>query len=220
MSEILAVVPMAFMLSLSHCIAMCGGFVVAYSAKLNSKTKKLAFIYSFVYQISRVFAYAILGLIAGYFGYLFTITSKFMGYFHFFIGVFLVFIGYALIKRGEILKFLENDKIWSKFIAKPFRNLAAKDSLIAFGALGFLNGLIPCGLVYTFIAMAMLSGSVIKGVIIMTLFGISTLPSLLFLSFISNFLNSKFQKTMLFVSAIIVMAYGIYSMYGGFLAIK
>lgn len=220
MSELLAIVPMAFMLSVGHCVGMCGGFVIAYSTRLSSKTKRVAFIYSFMYQISRVFAYAVLGLIAGYFGSLFAMTSKFMGYFHFFIGAFLVLLGYALIKRGEILKFIENDKIWNKFIAKPFKNLASKESILAFGLLGFLNGLIPCGLVYTFIAMAMLSGSVIKGVVIMSIFGLCTMPTLLFLSFISNFLNSKFQKTMLFISAFIVMAYGIYSMYSGFIAIK
>lgn len=217
---IFTVVPMAFMLSVGHCIGMCGGFVIAYSSRLSSKSKGVGLIYSFVYQISRVLAYALLGLIAGYFGSIFAVTTKLIGYVYFFIGIFLVILGYALIKRGEILKFIENDKIWTKFLAKPFRNLASKNSILSFAMLGFLNGLLPCGLVYTFIAMAILSGSVIKGVFIMTIFGLSTMPTLIFLSFIANLLNTKFQKTMLYISGTLVMVFGIYSMYKGFVATR
>lgn len=217
---ILTVVPMAFMLSFGHCIGMCGGFVIAYSSKLTSKGKTMAFLYSLSYQMSRILAYVILGLIAGYFGSLFAVTSKFIGFFHFFVGVFLVVLGYALIKRGEILKFIENDIFWSKFLSKPFRNLASKNSFLSFCMLGFLNGLIPCGLVYTFIAMAMLSGSVVKGMFIMFVFGISTIPSLLFLSLISSILNTKFQKIMLLISCIVVITFGLYNMFIGFVATK
>jgi len=35
----LIIAPMAFMLSFGHCLGMCGGFVVAYSAKLSKKSK-------------------------------------------------------------------------------------------------------------------------------------------------------------------------------------
>ncbi|NLY04348.1 MAG: sulfite exporter TauE/SafE family protein [Campylobacter sp.] len=219
MQEIIfTVVPTAFFLSFGHCIGMCGGFVISYTAKLKDKSKSVAFGYSFAYHSSRVVAYMFLGLIGGFFGSIFATTSNFMGIFQFIIGAFLVILGVALIKRGEILKLIENDKIWSKFLAKPTKFAMSQTSLSGFCLLGFLNGLIPCGVVYTFLAMAILSGSVVKGIFIMFVFGISTMPTLLGLSFISNALTFKFQKTMLFISGILVVLFGVHSMYLGFMA--
>ncbi|CZE48970.1 sulfite exporter TauE/SafE family protein [Campylobacter geochelonis] len=212
----LNIVPMAFFVSFGHCLGMCGGFVMAYSVKLAKKSKFEAFYYSLSFHISRVFAYVLLGFIAGYFGSIFAFSSQIMGYVKFAIGLFLVVLGVALIKRGELLKFIENDKIWKKFFAKPTKFAMQESSFGSFVLLGFLNGFLPCGVVYTFLAMAIMSGSAIKGAFIMVIFGISTIPSMLGLSFVTNLLNLKLKQIMLYISAILIIAFGIYNAYLGF----
>ena len=80
---IYSIIPMALMLSLTHCLGMCGGFVLAYNAKLSKKNPKIAFFYSFSYQISRVFAYICLGALGGYFGSFFKISVRAEAFLHF-----------------------------------------------------------------------------------------------------------------------------------------
>lgn len=218
LSLCLYIVPTAFLLSFGHCAGMCGGFVLAYSVKLNDLNKLKALIYSLSYHLSRIFAYILLGIIAGYFSSIFAISSKFMGYIHFFIGIFFVILGVAFIKRGEILKFIENDKLWKKLFKKPTIIASKMHSLKGLILLGFLNGFLPCGVVYTFLGMAILSKSAFMGAFIMAVFGLSTIPVMITLSFLSNLISFKFKKIALNVSAFIIILFGIYNSYIGFLA--
>lgn len=214
---IYSIIPMALMLSLTHCLGMCGGFVLAYNAKLSKKNPKIAFFYSFSYQISRVFAYICLGALGGYFGSFFKISVRAEAFLHFFLGLFLAFLGVALLMRGKILAFIENDKIYQKFLAKPLKYAFSKDSYTSFLLLGFLNGLLPCGVVYTFLAMAIMSSSLIKGAIIMAIFGIFTMPLLLSFSFVLNLLNLKYKSAIFTLSAVFIIVFGIYNSYLGFI---
>ena len=119
--------------------------------------------------------------------------------------------------RGKILAFIENDKIYQKFLAKPLKYAFSKDSYTSFLLLGFLNGLLPCGVVYTFLAMAIMSSSLIKGAIIMAIFGIFTMPLLLSFSFVLNLLNLKYKNAIFTLSAVCIIVFGIYNSYLGFI---
>ena len=218
LSLVLYIVPTAFLLSFGHCAGMCGGFVLAYSVRLNNLSKFKAFIYSLSYHLFRTLTYILLGVIAGYFSSIFAISSKFMGYIHFFIGIFLVILGIGFIKRGEILKFIENDKLWKKLFKKPTIIASKMHSLFGLMLLGFLNGFLPCGVVYTFLSMAILSKSVFMGAFIMGIFGLSTIPVMLIISSLSNLISLKFKKIALNISAFIIILFGIYNSYIGFLA--
>jgi len=219
MIETLAiVVPTAFMLSFGHCLGMCGGFVIAYNVKLAKFDKKTAFFYSLVYQISRVLTYCLLGAIAGFFGSFFHVSARFQGFFYFVIGVIFVILGLALIFRGKLLALVENDRIWQKIFKKPIQNALNSDKISNFAILGFFNGLIPCGVIYTFLVHAIRSQSALNGAVIMLVFGICTLPALLGFSAVTNLLNLKFKKAMLIVSSLIIIIFGIYNAYLGFLA--
>ena len=218
MSNLLSIIPMAVLMSFGHCLGMCGGFVIAYNTKLTKKTKFQAFIYALSYHLSRVLAYVMLGILGGFFGSFFKFSQQSLGFLHFFIGILLVIFGIALLKRGALLNFIENDKIWSKFLAKPTKFAMQSENLSGFCLLGFLNGLLPCGVVYTALAMAIMSADVVQGGLIMFVFGIFTIPTLLSFSFVINLLGLKFKNAMLTLSAIFIIAYGIYYTYLGFMA--
>lgn len=214
------IIPMAFLLSFGHCVGMCGGFVMAYSVKLNTKSKFEVFIYALFYHLSRISAYIVLGAIAGAFGSIFAVTARLQGYIYFFVGILLIILGIALIRRGEILKFIENDTLWSKFLGRFTKFAMQSSSLKGFCLLGFLNGLLPCGVVYIFIAMAITSSDILMGSYIMAVFGICTIPVMLLFSTAVNLLSLKFKNTMLLLSAILVIVFGIYNAYLGFMATK
>lgn len=207
----------ALMLSIGHCIGMCGGFVLAYNLKLKNKS----FFYSFnailIYQISRIFTYSVLGAIFGAFGAIFMFNHTAKGFLFFFIGIFMVILGIALITRGKLLEIFEKSKIWDKFGTKIFQK--ASNSKFSGVLLGVLNGLFPCGIVYTFLAAAMMSKSAIDGALILFVFGLGSLPMMIFFANGANFLSVKFKKIMLIISSILIIAYGIYHSFLGYLEI-
>ncbi|KQI24484.1 membrane protein, partial [Campylobacter coli CVM 41963] len=55
--------------------------------------------------------------------------------------------------------------------------------------LGFANGFVPCGLVYFFLANAMSRQNVTESILVMLVFGLSTLPAMLFFVKISQYLG-------------------------------
>lgn len=217
MSELLvATVLSSFLLSVGHCIGMCGGFVIAYSSKLSGFDKTTAALYSLGYHLARVFAYVLLGFLVGFFGMFISFSPKVGGFIHFVVGLFLAFVGAAFILRGNLLKFIENDKLWLKFFSKPTKKALQSNSLRSLLLLGFLNGFLPCGVVYTFLATAFLSKSVVSATLIMFAFGVATIPVMFGISLVSSFLNFKFQKTMLFISSALIIVFGIYNSFLGF----
>ena len=76
----------------------------------------------------------------------------------------------------------------------------------------------PCGVVYTFLGYAISSESALNGAFVMFIFGISTLPTLVSFSFVTNLLNAKFKNIMLLLSIICIIIFGVYNAYLGFIA--
>lgn len=219
-STILSIISVAFLSSVSHCLGMCGGFVMAYSTKLASKKGAMSFIFSLGYHLARIFAYVVQGVMFGFFGSVIIFSIKAKGYLFFNLGIFLMILGIGLMRRGKILSFIENDKIFGRCIMPIFKKLSKKDGFLSFVSLGFLNGLIPCGVVYYFLTISITQANILSGALVMLIFGLSTLPAMLiFSSFIYN-INTKFKSVMMNISSIIIIIYGVYLSYLGFMALK
>ena len=58
-----------------------------------------------------------------------------------------------------------------------------------FLTIGFLNGFLPCGLVYMAVFGAIATGGMWTGSLYMALFGIGTIPLMTFAIYLGNFLN-------------------------------
>ncbi|MDP6216528.1 MAG: sulfite exporter TauE/SafE family protein [SAR324 cluster bacterium] len=75
---------------------------------------------------------------------------------------------------------------------------------------GLLWGWLPCGLVYSTLFLAMTGKSVAQGVLIMTSFGIGTLPTLLTIGYFSGSLIAQLQKKWIRTFAgIMIIGFGI-----------
>ena len=182
----------------------------------STKKTSIKFTLSLTYHIFRVFAYVLLGVIFGAFGNVLSFLNK--GIFFFVLGIFMVLLGLALNFRGQFLAFFENPFFFNLFAKKMWQRLNFKGYKSAV-VLGFCNGFVPCGLVYFYLAFAMSQDSLIQSAFIMLVFGVCTLPALLFFNEIFSLLQrafgAKFQNLWTKIAYFIIILYGIYLAYLG-----
>ncbi|NPA50236.1 MAG: sulfite exporter TauE/SafE family protein [Epsilonproteobacteria bacterium] len=217
--DILAVISAAFFGSFGHCLGMCGGIVIAYSSSKIDKnwSKKREILAHLLYSFGRVTTYTFLGAIFGYLGGVAQFNGVATGILTIIAGIFMILAGLSLIGKIKFLTKLEYSLSSSSFYKRAFLYLIKDRSLYSFFLLGLLNGLLPCGLVYFFAVEAASSGSPFWGALIMFIFGISTIPALLGLGIFSSlFTKTSFRSVMINLAALVVVIYGVYTIYRGY----
>lgn len=217
--ELIVILSTALMIGFGHCIGMCGGIVVAYStSKIDTASSfSKQTISHLAYNFGRVTTYTIFGVIFGLLGEVFTFSMATKGILFIVTGVLMILTGLAI--AGGI-KFL-NTSTWSLSKQSWFKSLFLKllqsKSLSSFYFLGVLNGLIPCGPVYAFAIVAASTTSPLYGAIVMFIFGLGTIPGLLFLGSLANFLQRGNLRTMIIkIGAFMIIIYGVWTIFKGY----
>ncbi|MBD3789634.1 MAG: sulfite exporter TauE/SafE family protein [Campylobacterales bacterium] len=217
--DLIIILTTAFLGSVGHCIGMCGGIVVAYSSsKIDPKTswiQQTAF--HLAYNFGRVATYTILGAFFGLLGKVIAFTPTTKGMLFLLTGLLMVLAGLSLLGN---LKFL-NSAEWSisknSWFQKAFRTLISSKTYSSFFLLGMLNGIIPCGLVYSFAIFAASTASPLWGALVMATFGLATIPALFFLGTLTKFLQKgSLRGTMMKLAALLVVGYGLFTMVKGY----
>lgn len=156
-----------------HCLGMCGP--IAFMLPLDQentikKTTQLS-----IYHVGRLLAYGVIGVLFGTLGKgleLFGIQQKLS------IGIGVLMIILVLIPT----KYLNGHKVFQpiySILGKVKSRLGSelkKKTPDAFLTIGFLNGFLPCGLVYIALLGAVAMGSPWEGGLYMMLFGLGTVP--------------------------------------------
>ena len=217
-AEFISILSVAALSSVGHCIGMCGGCALLLSRFLSGKGKKFSLVVIVGYHLARICAYILLGFIFGSLGGVFTLSLAARGYVFFAIGIFMAVLGAALIKRGKVLNFIEKNVFLSKILNEKMKAAIAKNSVLGFLTLGFLNGLLPCGVVYYFLALAIASGSGAKGALIAATFGAVSFFAMSFYALVLKTTSEKFKKHALNLSGAAIIIYGIYLSFIGFTA--
>lgn len=164
-----------------HCIGMCGGIVGALT--LQAPRRARAWSMHLAYSAGRIASYAaagaIMGLIGGA-GLMFNHILPVQLLFYVLANLVLVGLGLYLAGLAGQLARLESLGAWLWRRVQPYgaRFLPADTVAKAF-ALGTLWGWLPCGLVYSVLATALVSGGAASGAGVMLAFGLGTLPNLL-----------------------------------------
>lgn len=170
--------------------------------------------------MGRISAYSFLGALFGFLGGIVSFSAQGSGYFYFATGILMVLMGLSLMGKIKFLTSLESSIAFKPSVKAIFSKLIHARTIGSFYGLGILNGFLPCGLVYFFLASAALSGSALHGAFIMLLFGLSTIPALLGLGFIIGFLHSSgLREVMIKLASVVIIAYGIYMAYIGYSAV-
>lgn len=182
-----------------HCVGMCG-FIPPLIQHRNWLAGNL------LYSAGRIFSYSFLGFVAGYAGMFFYKIEfqLFQKSLTIFLGSLMIIFGLQItgnIKEkgvpGLDMIFTAVAEILSKFRKNPF-------------FLGMFNGFLPCPLVYAFLMQSMFEGSPVKGMAVMTAFGLGTVPAMLFASKIFQVVSPKLRKRLASFSGIIVILLGIW----------
>jgi sulfite exporter TauE/SafE len=198
---------------------MCGGIVVAYSSsKIDQKSSQLTQTLSHLsYNFGRVTTYAMLGAIFGLIGQAVAFTPTTKGVLFLLTGLLMLLAGLSLLGKLGFLNATEFSFSKYAWFKKSFQSLLSNNSYRSFFLLGMLNGIIPCGLVYSFAIMAAATASPLWGAVVMATFGLATIPALFFLGSVTRFLQKgSLRGSMMKLAALLVVAYGIFTMYKGY----
>ncbi len=181
-----------------HCVAMCGGIVGALSmprasalqmqpggaAALRGGVLAVAagLPIQLAYSVGRISSYAVAGTIAGGIGGIALLTGTALPVqtvLAVLANVLLLLLAAHLAGVGRWVARLEalGGPVWRRLAPYGRRFVPADTPGRAF-AVGAVWGWLPCGLVYSTLAMALMSGEAARGALVMLAFGLGTLPNL------------------------------------------
>lgn len=168
-----------------HCIGMCGP--IALAVPVNRKNNLTILRDALTYNIGRIITYSLLGLLVGSIG-ITVETFGVMQWISMIAGIVLII--YAWRKYlSNLLPTVKLDFGATMFVSRSIGKLMRSKSNFKLPVLGFLNGLLPCGMVYVAMGNAMLAGSMTGGMLAMLAFGVGTMPGMMFVTFMANRLN-------------------------------
>ena len=173
-----------------HCIGMCGPLSVV--VPVNRKNKWTILLGIVEYNFGRILTYSILGAIVGSIGITLNILVS-TQITSILFGSLMLFFAWSPNLRNLAEANFISGKL-SSFISSRFPLIQQKSSFVKPLLFGFLNGLLPCGLVYMGLLFAMSTGTTIQGFIAMFSFGIGTLPVMLVMSYFMQSMNRKFSS--------------------------
>ncbi|MBT3280384.1 MAG: sulfite exporter TauE/SafE family protein [Campylobacteraceae bacterium] len=213
------IITIAFLGSFGHCIGMCGGIVVAYSAKKidNGWSKIHQSISHLLYSLGRVTTYTLYGALFGFIGSVISFSNIANGTLLIIAGVAMVLTGLSLSGKLKFLTLIEHSIQNSNWYKNNFKELLNSEYLGSFYLLGLLNGLLPCGFVYFFAITAASTANVLDGALVMLVFGLSTIPAMFSLGFfVGIFKRTNLRNNIIKLAAIAVIIYGGYTIYNGY----
>lgn len=166
----------------THCVGMCGGLSGAFTFALPADQRQgwRLLLWQLVFNSGRLLTYTLLGLTAGYLlvdlqnlGPAKQIIRIIAGVFMILMGAYMAgwFLALAQIERlgGPLWKALAPIRQRMFPVRHPGHAIAA----------GMIWGLLPCGLVYSAMTLAITRADPSQSALVMLAFGLGTLPTLL-----------------------------------------
>ncbi|WP_405576686.1 sulfite exporter TauE/SafE family protein [Winogradskyella sp. Asnod2-B02-A] len=174
-----------------HCVGMCGPIAFMLPVDRSNSFKKVSQIA--IYHFGRLLSYSLIGLVFGLLGksfYLFGIQQQLS----IIIGILMIII--VILPHKVIGKYNLSKPLY-RIISKVKSSLGKalkKKTADTFLTIGFLNGFLPCGLVYMAVFGSIATGSLLEGSLYMLLFGLGTIPLMTTAIYLGKFLNSTIKQ--------------------------
>lgn len=166
-----------------HCLGMCGGIVSAFGISMQEVSDRKKMWLVATYHIGRLLSYMGLGVVAATLGVAVFAPLMHNGLARVVLGVAIMFAGLLMLGL-PILKNIEKLGLglWARLSPVRAKLFPLTTLPKALGA-GLLWGLLPCGLVYGALGVAIGTGAagtenIINGVAFMLAFGLGTMPML------------------------------------------
>jgi sulfite exporter TauE/SafE len=169
-----------------------------------------------LYNIGRIASYGVGGALVatiGQAGFLYQGMLPVQTMFLAIANLLLVFVGAYLAGWSRAVLVLERlgAHVWAG--ARAFISQKSPNSSSPL-VLGMAWGWIPCGLVYSAFALALMAGNPMRGALAMTAFGVGTLPSLLVAGLAANAVRRHLQSPLVrAVAGAVVIGFGLLGLY-------
>ncbi|WP_179020228.1 sulfite exporter TauE/SafE family protein [Winogradskyella forsetii] len=174
-----------------HCVGMCGPIAFMLPVDRSNSFKKVSQIGA--YHLGRLLAYSMIGLVFGLVGKSFSLFGI-QQQLSIVIGILMIAI--VLLPQKTIGKYNLSKPLY-KVISKVKSALGKalkKKTADTFLTIGFLNGFLPCGLVYMAVFGSVATGSLFEGSLYMVLFGLGTIPLMTSAIYLGKVLNSTVKQ--------------------------
>lgn len=188
-----------------HCIGMCGP--IAFMLPVDREKPIKRFLQILSYHLGRIFTYAIIGILFGILGkgfYLFGFQQQ--------LSIIAGLTMILIVVFPKITKYNWLSKKMSFVILKVKSALGKelqKKKNDTFFVLGFLNGFLPCGLVYMAVLGALATPTITQASFYMILFGIGTIPLMTAFVYLGNFTKGNFRSYIQKAIPILVVCIGV-----------
>lgn len=173
-----------------HCIGMCGPIALTLPVQHLEGVRKQAGI--LLYNAGRVTAYAGLGCISGWLGRQFYLGGL-QQWLSIIIGsgmLLLIILQYGF----RNTRFSLNTGFYTRHIKRMLGDLLRRQQQHTLYAIGFLNGLLPCGLVWFALTGAIATGNSLQGALFMAAFGTGTLPAMIALTWCNDLISISLRN--------------------------
>ncbi|TQE74358.1 sulfite exporter TauE/SafE family protein [Leptospira noguchii] len=161
-----------------HCIGMCGPF----AGTLNIVGEKGKFKMNLLYNLGRFISYSILGAILGFLGSGLNFAGSIFALQEFaavFSGIFILAFGFRLFHNVSPERSGLYQKILNQFVSPLFVSIRKGEKLaITSLTFGIVTGLLPCAVLYPAFSLALATGNIGYGSIVMSAFFLGTFPAL------------------------------------------
>ncbi|HWV15806.1 MAG TPA: sulfite exporter TauE/SafE family protein [Cellvibrio sp.] len=216
LSSMSILLPMFIMglVSSAHCIGMCGGIMGALTMAIPAEASGKRWGILLAYNLGRIVSYSVMGFLVGLFAQQ-LIDLGGASLLRILAGVLLIAMGLYLADWWRGLVYLEKIGRYLWVYVQPLgKPLVPVNSFSKALLLGALWGWLPCGLVYSALALAMTqtpglaSGSMLA-------FGLGTLPAVLAAGIAAQQLTRLLQQRGVRAGlALLIIIYGLWTVYG------
>ncbi len=204
------------LLGSSHCVGMCGGFALIVG--MNKPTFRENVLAQLSYSAGRLMTYGTLGAICGYAGLRLVKTAPQLlnvpASLCLLAGMLLVVEGLfatGVLKRRGLSKAPQFGCMMSPIFATMLKLPGLRNAFSA----GLLTGLLPCGLLYAFLSLAASTGDMLRGMAVMLVFGLGTVPLMVATGAGSMLLEMATRQRLMKAAAWCVVFTGLLTVYRG-----
>lgn len=194
------------LISSLHCVGMCGPIAMMLPVDHSNPTKKASQI--LMYHVGRLLAYGCMGLLFGLLGKGFFVAGI-QQKLSIFIGILMILV--VLLPERVFANYNFSKPVF-RMISKLKQILGSqfkKKSYSSLFTIGFLNGLLPCGMIYVALFGAIAMQSPILGVFYMMLFGLGTVPLMSIVVYMKSFLSPSARNTIQKAIPIVAIIIGV-----------
>lgn len=195
-----------------HCVGMCGGFACALG-RADSGPRARRVLRHLLYNGGRVTTYAFLGALAGLAGAGTlgadgsTLAATAQRLLAGLAGVLMIVMGLQLLGHLQRLH-AGTAGLVERTLGGSLRGVLHAPGYAAPLAFGVFNGVLPCPLVYAFVALAAATSDPAHGALVMAAFGLGTFPAMLLTGGVASRLRHRWRLYGVRVAGAFVLALG------------